>query len=302
MPRDIRLTAVPELLLQDGTQLSPTQSGGPATPPPTAGKERAARRSRPLHNLPTDRMKFEKQVDALGVFAKLTGTRAGVVTAEDLGRALELHVNTAGLTSGFFIDSGWLDKRGRGSYAATQALLDYYHHLIVQPEDLEGAKASLAQAARESWYWTTVEPLLVGGVARHMVLAQLAKTADAYTHKPQLELLFDWMDWLRLTRQDGDTLYARDSAPLAGSALHSHDQEVAIMSEPVTPVPITSVTTMSPAIDSEPSTMDVVQVAPDPVASLVSFNLSVNITADDAAKLSPEQLSTLLEVVQKLRG
>jgi hypothetical protein len=38
------------------------------------------------------------------------------------------------------------------------------------------------------------------------------------------------------------------------------------------------------------------------VAALVSFNFSVRITADDAARLSPEQMSKLLEVVDKLRG
>lgn len=45
-----------------------------------------------------------------------------------------------------------------------------------------------------------------------------------------------------------------------------------------------------------------VEEVDEEVASLISFNFSVRITADDAARLSPEQITSLLQVMDKLRG
>jgi hypothetical protein len=285
---------------------APDVSGPAGSPPAVTQRDRAASKTRPGHSLPTDRMKFENQVETLTMFAQLSGPKKSSVGAEDLGKTLGMSPATAGLCSGFFRDSGWVTKTGRGAYAATDALLNYNRHLKVDPGDTAGALLNLAETARGSWYWQTVEPLLHGTARQSVLLQSLSKASGAYDHTPQLLLILDWLEWLTLIRRDGDMVHAGQVS--AAPPLASSEWEVEVVSDGVAAFdgdidPVSD----APSLPAVPLSANSAPVVPtvatdDAVASLISFNLSVRITAEDAARLTPEQITSLLEVVDKLRG
>ena len=119
-------------------------------------------------------------------------------------------------------------------------------------------------------------------------------------------MLLEWLEWLGLIRRDGEILHAALATPASvpsfseaemeveSGADTNFDHELDLAGE--TP----SVAVGSPAALTTPVSQTL--AVDDAVASLISFNLSVRITAEDAARLTPEQITSLLEVVDKLRG
>jgi hypothetical protein len=323
MSAEPRLQSVPGTSWIGETDDSPTPPSssvpGPSdssagAPPPGGAGGRSAGKARPERSIPTDRMRFEKQLVTLQTYAQLSGRTKQPVSADYLGKAMEMSAATAGLCGGFFKDSGWVERVGR-AYAATDALLEYQRRINLDPDDTEAVK-HLADAARDSWYWQAVEPMLGVGVRQNMVLVTLSQAANAHDHKVQLLLLIEWMIWLGLVRKDGETIYQVGSATATATAITAADSpDDAEVGEVATVLATTSDAVETP-VDSATATVTPSTASNAPAAraaegassaaldpgALVSFNFSVRITAEDAAKLSAENIASLLEVVEKLRG
>jgi hypothetical protein len=282
-----------------------TDSAAGGANPPSAGNAGRAQKQRADRSLPTDRLNFEKQVEVLRVIAQMSGNSRRPVTAEDLSAAIGLKGNTGGLSNKFFRDSGWVVSAGRGMYAATEPLMDYHRHLNVDPQDVDGARRYLAASAEASWYWEALEPMLEGGARQTIVLHTLSKAAGAYEHTPQLLLIVTWLEWLGLVRREGDLVLREasevhhspeqgDSEPMAediadnasSTALSVPDLEAAEVHDVESPKPQPQ--------ESQPPAVD--------TSALLTFSFSVRITAEDAAKLSAEQLQSILDFAEKLRG
>jgi hypothetical protein len=293
-----------------------TDSAAGGTNPPggnVGGSAGRLQKQRSDRSLPTDRLSFDKQVDVLRAIAQLSGPSKKSVTAEDASAAIGLKGNTAGLCNKFFRDTGWVVSTGRGTYAATEPLLEYHRHLNIDAQDFEGARRYLVTPAQGSWYWVALEPILDGGARKPMVLLTLSKAAGAHDHTPQLEMIVTWLEWLGLVRREGDVIFptATEGSPSADAGNGLGEDA----SEPVADTPATEDGSLS-----EPETLaHEVQSAerdgalatplssttlldgPD-ASALVSFSFSVRITAEDAAKLSAEQLQSVLDFAEKLRG
>jgi hypothetical protein len=235
------------------------------------------------------------------------------VLAEDLSAAIGLKGNTGGLSNKFFRDSGWINPAGRGAYTAADVLVEYHRHLNIDPDDTSGARRYLADSARNSWYWQALEPMLEGGVRQTLVLHTLSKEAGAYDHTHQLLLILEWLEWLGLIRRDGETILpSSSSSEVRADTTDTADEEPAQQPEQEeTPTdhdaaPDSALPDRQVAAAAENSQK---QTERGPASSeqidtsaLVSFSFNVRITADDAAKLSAEQLKALLEFAEKLRG
>lgn len=275
--------------------------------PPTGGG-RTPGKARPDRGVPTDRMRFDRQVAALRMYAQLSGPAHQPVGADYLGRALEVSAGTAGLCAAFFKDSGWVVRTGRGAHAATDALLDFQRRLNTDPGDLRSAVASLAGPARRSWYWAVVEPLLTGGVRRSVLLIALSQAAGAHDHRPQLLLLLDWLQWLGLVRREGELLHSVGPAPDADAPDDVTPQELAPDGHGAPDGDGAPDGAPHGALDDVPadgrSAREWVDDTPEPVdtGALVSFSFSVRITAQDAATLSHENIAAVLAVIDRLRG
>lgn len=292
-----------------------TDSAAGGTKPPSGGapggETQRVQKQRSDRSLPTDRLSFEKQVEALEAIAQLSGGAKKPVTAGDVSAAIGLASTsgTGGLSNKFFRDSGWIVSAGRGNYAATDALMEYFRHVKIDPQD-RAARRHLMEPTRTSWYWEALEPVLSsgGGARKSIVLLALSKAAGATEHTTQLETIVSWLEWLGMVRRDGDLTYlvtpedervtendnANEGAPkmeadmaIDGDAAPSapastRDDEISV-ARPKTHDPGTS----EAVVDT---------------SALISFNFSVRITAEDASKLSPEQLQSVLDFAEKLRG
>jgi hypothetical protein len=275
-------------------------SGSPTGAPPEDTNSAAAVKQRAEQPLPTDRLSFDKQIQSLRAIAQLSGTNRRPVNAEAQSATLGVKGNVGGLSNRFFKDSGWLESAGRGSYVPAEPLIRFHRHLAIQPDDLAGARAILAEPAKSSWYWREVGDMFDGeGVPQSGVLHALADAAGAApNHTAQLILIIEWLIWLGLIARNGENLVR------VGGATTTAVEPAVVMEEGHAAVAGTDLPE-----DAAPETSDHDEpTAPQPVATLVdtgamlSFNFSVRITADDAAKLDPEQLQTLLAFAEKLRG
>jgi hypothetical protein len=266
-------------------------------------------KQRSERSLPTDRLSFEKQVEALEAIAQLSGGAKKPVTAGDVSAAIGLAPTsgTGGLSNKFFRDSGWITSAGRGNYAATDALMEYFRHVKIDAQD-PAARRHLVGPAQLSWYWEALEPVLSsgGGARKSMVLLALSKAAGATEHTAQLELIVTWLEWLHMVRRDGDLTFLASpegEQPTDGDDNANDDTSD---TEADTPQTYQEVAPTAPAAARDEAAPDSRSAAaPETGAdtsALISFNFSVRITVEDAAKLSAEQLQSVLDFAEKLRG
>jgi hypothetical protein len=252
-------------------------------------------------------LSFEKQVDVLRAIAQISGNSRRPVTAEDLSAAIGLKGGTGGLSNKFFRDSGWVVSAGRGMYAATETLMEYHRHLNVDPQDAGGARRHLATPAQASWYWEALEPMLEGGARQTLILHALSKAAGAYDHMPQLLQILTWLEWLGLVRRDGDLVFRgtaegsrsdeEEASEVIGKTMTADDvpqQEQSPAAEAKDQDVADEQGATTPFQEAPPSA--------DDTSALVSFSFKVRITAEDAAKLTAEQLQSVLDFAEKLRG
>jgi len=282
-----------------------TSASPPAGNPPRGEGEgpgcRGAVRQRADKSLPTDRLSFEKQVEALKAIAQLSGPGKRPVTAEDISASLGLKGNTGGLSNKFFRDTGWIEPSGRGLYVAADGLVAFHRHLGMDPQDLAGAQAYLLDAVRTGWYWEEIEGMVQGaGVRATAVLHALARAAGASAdHKEQLGLIVDWLEWLGLVRREGEIIAAADPAQPSVPADKPEEEAQAVEADE----PALDVIPVAEA-EEQPARQAAPEVSANPVmdTAIVSMHFSVRITADDAVKLSDEQLKALLAFAEKLRS
>jgi hypothetical protein len=259
-------------------------------------KKVRTQRSRPSKSLPSDRMKFEVQLRVLQTFGRLAaGGR--VIDPERLSAALNNEVSkyTAPLSHGFFVESGWLNKVGRGEYTATDALAAYTRRNGAGADD---PLAPLRMTATGSWYWRTVEQLLQHGEAQtsEVVVALMQEATVGDAHAPQIKMLLEWLKFLGFISISGDSV--RLASPTAQDP-ESHDEP---QSEPDTepaaepePEPMTP---ERPGVE-RPRTQVPRTTTSQASASrpMLTFGFSCSVTADDLARLDAVQIRALFEAV-----
>ncbi|MGW3805868.1 hypothetical protein [Micromonospora sp. NPDC005113] len=239
--------------------------------------------------LPTDRAKFEVQVEILRTFARLSGGKRPV-NSEQIANALKLSTNTAALSNGFFVESGWLTRVGRGQYVATEQAVAYNRRMEF------GAPAAavelLAEPARSAWYWQAVEPVLTGSrLSRNDVLVILADEANTSDeHRPQLENILQWLDFLNLIKTDGEYLVATEAAPAA-----EETEPAQADAEGDTDLKA-KYGQGSPDKPEERRTGSTTRVngSGDVV---IAFSTDLRLTGEDLAALTPDQIRALFEAV-----
>ncbi len=265
-----------------GSASEPPIPPSPPTPPPAA--TRSPQRPRASKVLPTDRMKFDAQVELLRRYARISGAAKRAVTSEEVARAQGIATNTAALNNAFFVESGWLETTGRGQHIATDALVTYNQRAQLDPANAKAATSLLAGPARQSWYWKALEPYMQGGgLPKNEALVILSSDSDAGPeYKPQLENVLQWLQFVCLVRIEGDSLLPGDGLGLAS-------ESASRAAEPVQPVvedhPMQPTPEHSKAEATERK--DVV----------LAFSVDFRLTASELASLSPDQIRALFEAV-----
>lgn len=277
---------------------------------------RADQRKRPSKSLPTDRMKFEVQLRVLQTLGRLSGAGQRAIDSKHLSQAIKNEVShyTVGLSHSFFVDAGWLEKRGRGDYTASPALLDYGRR-VATGSDRAKALEPLAEAAKDGWFWRTLVPQLADGpVPVGEVLVTLMQEAEVGDpHLPQLRALLEWLRYVGLiTIEDDGLIAAGPAAGLVSDATRTTSDrspdEVSIgetdPGDRGSPTPEPRPMPMQPGASAQywmPETASPAQPERRAPAvrrdSVLSLDVSLQLSAADLAQLSPEQIQALFQAV-----
>ncbi len=199
------------------------QSDEPAPSRPPASRPLAAKvfvvpagkKQRPSKPLPTDRVNFQKQKDALNAYAVLNETKRAAVTTAEVGPVLKLNATTAGLMNTFFLDTGLLQKVEGGFVPSDE--VKAYALARQWEEDFPGHK--LRPRIAETWFAQLLLPhLRLRSMEEKEALGLLSTTAGAEPkYRPQLLTLLDYLELAGLVEREGSLIRAakfnREDAP-----------------------------------------------------------------------------------------
>lgn len=276
----------------------------PTAPPPsgTGSTKRVAGKARTEKPLPTDRLSFGNQIKILRAVAATSGNNRRGSTAEAMSAAIDLSGNTGGLNSRFFRSANWFESVGRGEYTASAGVLAYNQHITIDPDAQHEATAMMRSEVETSWFWETLEPMLASGhpISIKLAVLELAKACGATNHTVQLETIIDWLVWVGLVVREADQIKAcpstaetdkveeieTDAVDATGKVTIDHDKGEGDGKAAADPV------IQAPAAAAATSDLD----------AIVSFNMSVRLTAADMKSLDQEQRDFVLALAERLRG
>ena len=244
-------------------------------------------RARAQRALPTDRLKLEVQQGLLRAYATLSGGAKRAVNAEQLSRSVNISPTTAGLCNAFFVENGWIERKAKGQYTATDALLRHNNMWAVSPGD-SSAWEPLRDPMKGSWYWQTLAPAIsTARVGRKDALILLMQDGGASpAHKKALENILDWLVTVGLLGTDGEHLFLQQRS---GSELDRRPEP-----EPPAPekqqAPAQTGTAVPQPTVGEPGTAGV----------FMNFNFHVWLSASDLERMQPEQIRATFDVASKI--
>lgn len=263
---------------------APESPRGPSESPSSA--PRAVRRMRPNKPLPTDRMKMATQVQALKAIAVASASREQGVAASDIAARIGVAEVTAGLSNAFFAEAGWIERSGKGLYKPTEAALRFAQRFGFNENE---AASLLAPPIRQTWYFREIEPELRIGrpVPMTQAVSILANAAGAGAeYRPQLESVVEWLQYVGLVViTDGHVqLGQRDLQDLQPPT----DDELKKPGESGGSDPAGSAgtgATKEKRLHAQ---------------AVVSLDFDLSLTADDLARLEPEQITSLFKAVGEI--
>jgi hypothetical protein len=273
------------------TRLYAVDSLGEATPPPPPTgpqdqpRVRAASKARPRYPVPTDRLKFELQEKALRVVCMASRNGTEPVDAAKMASLMGVSTSTAPLSNAFFVSVGLMERVGKGDYLPSKLALEYQRKYSF---DQTAAKAILAPAFANTWFYDAVrQRAALGSTSRDQMIETLAaeaQTDDSY--KVQYGLLLDWLQYVGLVDLTGGVVKLRGDVDTPPSP--PAEQNVS----PPEPKP------SSPVDQEQPA--DKPKVTEGRSSSILSLSFTVDVTADDLAKLTGEQIAALFDGVGKV--
>jgi hypothetical protein len=226
---------------------------------------------------------MDLQLRILQAIGRLSGPRKAKVNATDLAKAVgDTAASSVVLSNRFFAAVGWIENDGRGLYAATDALVEYVR--LLATHDADRAAVALHDPARRTWFWETLAPRLADGPLplndATILLMREAEAAD--NHVPKINNLISWLRLIGLITVRGDQVMLASGADARVAPEHRDDAREE--SGPRTPGPEVEEPTRRHAGNSAGTTV-------------LAVSFDVRVTADDLARLNPEQIKALFEAV-----
>lgn len=185
----------------------------PTGAPPTAPTAPTGTVDKPTKVLPTDRVKFQKQLDLLRAYAAVSGQAMKVANIEAVANVAKLNGSTVSLCNGFFVDVGLLERSPAGGFIPSPEVMAFQRAHAWSPET---AAAKLAPLMFQTWFFHRLEPkLIMGPLDRTEAVHDLADAANAHKkYEGQLFLLIDYLEASGVVKRDGETLrLAMDGPP-----------------------------------------------------------------------------------------
>jgi hypothetical protein len=241
-------------------------------PEPFPRPEKAAPRPRASKALPTDRMKFDVQVNALKAFATQSDMGKRAIGSDDIAPRLGITASTAGLNNAFFAEAGLLEKESKGKYKPTPEVVRF-----AQEHSFDAAKAgkALGPILKETWFFREVarEPS-----TRERLIEVLAYAAGTGKERQvQITGLLSWLEYAGLIATENGTVRAVTADDSADPARQG--------------------TTVANQEEPKPKGGKSEEQQAQRGTPLLSFNFDFSLATGDLAKLSPEQIKALYEAV-----
>ena len=158
-----------------------------ASPPKPDKSEKS---SRPKKVLPSDRIRFEKQLDILKAYASVCVNGAGV-SVKPVAELVDMNESTIYLANSFLADAGLIVK-GSGGFAPAPEVAEYKRALEFTP-DIAGHR--LAPVLSKAWFFACLRPKLeFKTLSDDEAVGELGVESGAGTkHRQQLRLLLEYL-------------------------------------------------------------------------------------------------------------
>lgn len=156
-------------------------------------------RKRPTRVLPTDRMAFQRQLDALRAYA-IHGDAGKPVTNEQVAGTLNISPGTVSLCNPFFADVQ-LIQRAEGGYLPGPEVIAFNHALSWNSET---AAYKLAPLLQRTWFANALIPRIrFRALDEKEAITCLAEASSAEKeYEPQLRTLLDYLSAAGLIFRD----------------------------------------------------------------------------------------------------
>jgi hypothetical protein len=248
--------------------------------------DRAPRRPRATRALPTDRMRFEKQVEVLRAFSVASRDGALPVDANMLSSFSNVAAVTVVLDNNFFLESGLITRVKKGQYIPVAEVNEFRRLFTFNDPQ---ASRVLAPVLEKTWYFEALRIFdEMGSPSRAQAVRLLADHAGADgSFTAQIELLLDWLCFVGLVEINEDEkvlvngVEGRWIDAEVDPAKAKRDEANAVTPRPGTSGTITTI--QEPVINARPS------------PTVLAWSFEVKLTADDLSKLSPEQIKAVFE-------
>jgi hypothetical protein len=179
----------------------------PSEPSATSPKNKEPK---PTRALPTVRIAFPKQLDALRAWA-ITSGDGKAVSNRAVSEVVKLHPDTLGLANPFFADVKLLQKT-EGGYQPSAFTMAFNQAYAWEPDR---AAHKLAGAFVDAWFGEALLPRVrfapVSEAEALQILAEAVNAGPSY--RPQLALVLDFMQAAGLILRDGGQVKAAVPTP-----------------------------------------------------------------------------------------
>lgn len=243
----------------------PTDDSGQDVVPPKASEK-------PSRALPTYRISYLKQLEILRAYSALASQGSVAPTNPAVAELVELHRNTTGLASPFFVDVGFLAKAGDGYVPASEVVA--YGKASSWNQETAGAK--LGPILRNSWFGKALLPhLQMGEVEERRAIEIIALECNAGPkYEGQIKTVLQYLATAGIILREGDVIRAVTTAALEAPVADERTDmtDTAKDKEPVRSVGVATGFAHVPE-------------------GMLRFNVDVNVDMREFASWSPERIS-----------
>lgn len=190
-------------------------------------------------------------------------------------------------------------RHQRGDFAASDALIDHVRRLATDRVHISRAVTPLRDTAVDSWFWKIVQShLTFGDAPESELLGTLMHEAGASPdHLPQLRTLLAWLEYIELIERADGRVRTCGYAAAAGATADEVDGQSEHTADLQPEVPADSKGTPPQDTQTGDETRTAPPVGRNPSDTLLAFDFSCRLTADDLAKLSAVQIQALFAAV-----
>jgi hypothetical protein len=235
----------------------------------SAARNAVDQASKLTKKLPTFRVGFTKQIDALRAYALLSGNGTAAVRYSKVAETIGIHESNVSSMNPFFVENGFIEKSGNG-YMPTPAVLEFNRAHAWNPAT---ASQKLAPVIRQTWFARAlIQKLAFRPMSEDDAIEVLAAECNGGPDaKGQIKVLIDYLDAGALLKRENGQLAALKA---------SDDGEPASKTASQLPTPPTS--EPAPPVSTQPFAAQ---------SGAISFQISVNVSMAELAGWAPDRIT-----------